>query len=1026
MNMKTLFKILFIALVFSQNAMAQTITKTASNNNPYVGQEFYYTITVDNLTDLSDLNFIEDSFGPELEYLGVDYDPITLYLLNLGYGLGCTSYSDSASTLHYFRLDFNNCSGIASSNYNSFSFKVKVRLNEQACLLKTDYDNKIALHLKSSPSKPVISRVESVTVNKSDPFVLQKTFRNFINGELIYDIRLSSSSGNFYPLDFLSNPRFKDSFTVPSCVTLGSNPSDIKVVLIDDESTMHETPISHNVSRSSANVTLDWNLQGASETSTSILYLVKIKFDSCEDCSQTFSARNEVFFEAKDRCGNSINKSKLFVKDDLMCIDDKVEIPYDGCKVTIKKEVFLDGNDLNLTMQGCTGKYKIKVTNCSSIIKYKNFTLTDILPHELELVGPVVITGNATHTVNNNNTITVSPTAYLLPNESIEVIIPFRVATHLPNFMIDNCASISLYGYDDFNIAYNVSEQDCAPTLVTVPNEVAVVANKILCSDSGNTCGPFSSPDNLPGDTVEYALHFYNYGTVEARSVKVRDALPSHFKIQDLANDVKVYVIKKGGIPNVCDTKTLKDITQEIDKKYSPVTNLLEIDMQKMLLNEFTCESITQYIVKVKVKIDANAPNGVYDNIFVVDYKDPNKSFVDTTISNKVTNIVNVNNLVIGSKTFEAFETDCEAKTKKVTYQITVANLGAFQVYVEINDMLTVPNPGSVTSIGNFELSTNGNPFVPNPISNANASGFHINGMSLDPCEWKTLRYDVVYNTNLLTGNQVIKACNNAKVKVFTKNEKNIIPVITADPSLIKHYFNARTNRDKLDAIDLIKELKRKTKKDKSGIKEYGEIVLGERCVDLSDCLKGSGSGCFSDTSQSFNFEITGMNRNGQISTTLTTSGQKITQIEYLLTDIRQIDTCEDEVRIGTIRGKKYEFIESCFGCSEKVSGIFSTTNTASIGLLTYTVQPTMIGPHREQNKVEFKGLPTAISQDNRVFNFPVGINCNGTYEFTITAIVHFEDCSVCYITDAFDYNASWRFVIPNRDPKVLVGPTRL
>src|SRR5690606_25994259 len=129
----------------------------------------------------------------------------------------------------------------------------------------------------------------------------------------------------------------------------------------------------------------------------------------------------------------------------------------------------------------------------------------------------------------------------------------------------------------------------------------------------------------------------------------------------------------------------------------------LKIDLRNNKLDEFTCKGVTHYVVKVKAKIDLSAPNGTYENVLTVNYKDTCDNSSHTTISNKVTSVVNVDNLVIGYKTSTAIIEDCEAKTKTVTYKIVLANMGTFPVYADINDVLNVPNPINVVSYGNFK-----------------------------------------------------------------------------------------------------------------------------------------------------------------------------------------------------------------------------------------------------------------------------------------------------------------------------------
>ncbi len=327
-----------------------------------------------------------------------------------------------------------------------------------------------------------------------------------------------------------------------------------------------------------------------------------------------------------------------------------------------------------------------------------------------------------------------------------------------------------------------------------------------------------------------------------------------------------------------------------------------------------------------------------------------------------------------------------------------------------------------MVSYGNFKKFVNRIQVLPFSVPNATLNGFSLNGLQLPPCQLTEIKYDVVYNTNLLSKGESVQVCNKAFVNVYLKEKSKIIPVITSNPMLVENFYKAKTDAEKLKAITLIKSFKAENEKNKS---RKGVIDLGSEefstCVTLADCLPNSTSGCFSQNSTSFGFSITGMDRNGNITTSLTNNpANKVTKIEYLLSDVRQIKTCEDEVIY--IRGRRY--INSCSGCSTNVTGTFKTNNINPIaGSLYYVNAYAGTSTYNEQNKVTFSGPPTTIPQDNRSFKFPVGVNCNGTFEFTITAIVYFEDCSICYVTDSYDYNASFRFIVRNPRGTVLTGP---
>lgn len=126
------------------------------------------------------------------------------------------------------------------------------------------------------------------------------------------------------------------------------------------------------------------------------------------------------------------------------------------------------------------------------------------------------------------------------------------------------------------------------------------------------------------------------------------------------------------------------------------------------------------------------------------------------------------------------------------------------------------------------------------------------------------------------------------------------------------------------------------------------------------------------------------------------------------------IPTCKDRV-IVLPNGRKY--VLSCFGCSTNLLGDFSSVTVGGIGGLTQTGIPYATGIYRERNKVKYYNstAQTITSPISRIFKLPMAnINCNGKYEFVITAIVHFDDCSVCYVSESYGYIASWHWNSPN------------
>lgn len=1067
--MKNIIKILVVALVSCQYAMAQTITKTASNNNPMLGEEFYYTVTMSNLNSFSDLNYVQDDLGLNLDYIGIEYGPALRNTMASVCG-GINAAISNPTTTNTLIVDFSTC-GAVVSGVSNFWFKIKVKLNAGACE-KDDHSNDVLMNILNN--NDVMSNVSTVTINKDDPYELEKVFRSYDSGELTYDIRLNSAYGDFGMLDFPNTPspntpKFSDKFKIPACLDMGANPiNNIKVVYISDESTMTQQAVNYNVAQNGNLLHLGWDLPVSRSTNTSILYQVIIKIDDCACVNQLFDIENTANFIGYDRCGSLIKKNSASEIKDVACINNELDTPSEE-DICFKKDVQIDDNGLTpngfkIAMKGCTGKYIITVKNCSTRYVYNSVDVTDLLPPvtELEYGQPVVTTNNGTvtligTTLTASTTSTLSPySTLLLPKDySFTIEIPFKVVTNTPELQIDNCATVDVQGVNmvtNTPLVLDASDTKSCDSFKTVPNKVAVHTSKTICNPKIRTCGEESISGFVPGDTVEYALHFYNYGTAEGDDFFLEDILPANFKIANLNNDVKVFRKNSGNNENSCAAIAFNPIDNKVKKNYSPTSNKLTIDFKKEKLDEFTCKGVTHYLVKVKAKIDVGTPNGTYDNEFFVNYRDSSIGGRAIAASNIIPAVINVDNLVIAKKVKEEIiDVDgCENKTKKYRFTITLANMGEIPVFADIDDVLGSPAPANLLSYGDFKMCQSTvlglcvptTPLIP---TSQTANSFNITGLVLKPCEVTVITYEAVFDINPLSKNQEVRVCNEVKLRTYVDtrsrggrgNRSQIQPVVTSNQSLIQHYLDAPTSKEKLEIIELIKETKiksnsnEKTNDSNSSNSnrsnrninfDYGIEKL-EACLDLKDCLPSKEIGCFTDSSSPFDFSILGMNRNGEITTSLINQDplNKITQIEYLLTDVQHIKTCEDQYFY--IRGKRYTSV--CNGCSANITGPFITTSLAPIGSLNYISQLPFSGTYKESNNVEFKGQPTTVIQDNRTFRFPVSVNCNGTFEFTITAIVHFEDCSVCYVTDVFDYNASFRFTFPKPRPKLPLKPLK-
>jgi uncharacterized repeat protein (TIGR01451 family) len=1031
--MKKLILVILIALGSFIKADAQlTITKTPSVTSAHVGEQFTYTINISGITNLSDLGSIKDVLDSRLQYVTSDFDN--------GSGVfGFYSFWCPASISSLTRpvdnyvgttLVFNFPTTCGGSGSGQLSFTITVFVKPSACPPNNGViSNTVTLFNQDVVPLAVATSnatAADVSIDVSNPWTLKKTFREFNAGYLIYDVRLSSSVG-LYNTPVFTVADFKDVFTPDPCI--GAVAANSRVDYVIDEATGSNITVGSG-SFVGPNIEFNWSLPNITlPTRSTYLFQVKIKVSGCT-CTSPFNLLNHSELNAQDICTTNFTLNSDFPLMNVMCTDAGITPP-EQPQLCVKKEVVLNDNQLNLTMTGCKGKYIITITNCTSTYNYTSITLTDNLPSPTLLtIDPSLITVSpSTYTVSvGGNILTLNPITTPLPHGgTITIEIPFEVFTSLPNQIIQNCADVTVV-LDDIPLT-TLTSHFCDIGIRTVPNNVAIVKNKQICTTPVHTCGNYTINTNLPGDVVEYALHVYNYGTTNANNVIVTDNLPAYFNI----TDVKVYelVNSPGVISDACNISTFSDITSSVIKTISG--NSLTVDFQSHILDKFTCSGITHYVIKIKTQIASNVVNGAYTNVFQVKYNDMGTGVTYTELSNPVTSIVNKDQLVFSKKEVSSSGTDCVHKTNTLTYKISVINMGYQPITVNISDQLIVPSPLSIiTGISNIQYRETPTPGTwnslvssgPMTVSNT-ATTITINNYTIQPCTLLEITYTVILNTNNLTGNQVVPVCNKAVITLGYLVKSNYDPrslqSITGskDPDLINEFFGAKNDINKFKVLGKIEKDNQadKVKTDHTAILisgtslifvPFNTIKLDPVCINISDCVGGSGSGCFTNTvSNNFAFTVNSINIFGRAFTTLTVpaAAPKVRKVEYILSDIRMLlNTCTNP------------FPVLCHHCQTSLTGNFSTV-TGILGTLSN--QPIAFpstGNYREKNKVEFSGTSYSniAGTHNISFQLPTGfLNCNGNLEVVITAILYFEDCSICYVSSSRDYHASYNWYFP-------------
>ncbi len=1044
--MKKIFLVLFMCLSILGYSQI-SITKTASTTTARIGEVFEYTVNISGITSLSQLGKVEDLLSPDLEYLSSDFN--TTSTVFSFYNLFCpTSIAGLTQPTAGVTgtLVFQFPTGCTGSGSGDLSFKIKVGVKPSACSASiSTISNQVTL-IDQSNTVRTTSTVSTISVDKTNPWTLEKTFRSMTGGFLIYDVRLSSSVAKYYT-NVLPTGAFTDEFTTSTCLPVNASLSE--VYYVPDESAMGIHTNNVSATATSMGLQFNWNIPTlpTSPSPSSYLFQVKIKVGTCS-CSTTtpFDLLNKVDFVGTDICGTSFPLTDKFDMLGALCNDDGTCTLPEKPELCVKKQAKLNGNELNLTMAGCKGNYIITITNCTKKYEYRNINLTDILPStSLLIYAPTIATVSpSTYTTDlsvSGGTLTLNSTTPLPPGRVITITIPFTVATPLPNQVITNCATISadLVNPSVPSVIIPKTKNFCAIPIKTVPNELTIVSNKKICNPPTHSCGDKTIKNNLPNDIVEYALHVYNYGTGLGTNFSITDQLPTNFNILNLATDVRVYKLPNYGnsIADICDIAALtsepgfSDITSTITKSIAAGNKLVINFGTANQLDIFTCSGITHYIVKVKVKIAATAPNGDYTNVFRADYLNVSTSINGTTISNPVTSTVNKDQLMFMKKINTKLSPDCVNKTDTAEYEIWAINMGTVPIVINVNDVLNVPAPLSLkTGIHNLEYQITPTPGTWSPLVSSGITTvsitpttLNINYFNLPPCSLVKFRYKVIFNTNNLNIGQVTNACNKAKVTAGYLVDKKIIdysdltPIgVYKDPELINKFFEATTDLQKSRIVNEMKaqapKLNLKTPilvTELVGIpKKFIAIATAADtvCLPITDCLKGATTGCFSSAnSNPATFKINSIGSTGLANTTLTipSTSPKVRKVEYVLSDIRMLTTaCPPMVH--------------CFNCSNSIVGYFTYPSGTPLGPLTsIPITNPVFATYLEKNKVEFSNPNYLNISGSHIKNFqlPVSsLNCNGNLEVVITAIIYYEDCSVCYVSDAKDCNAKYTWII--------------
>ena len=226
MKLRIIITLLLLSIFTQANAV--TITKIASNPNPQIGEEFEYTVNVTGITSMTELGYIKDVLDPNLLYLGSDFTTSNSvtgpYTFLCPTQMGSFSVVNTAGTLRFQFPTHNSCGG---NGWGSVSFKIKVAVKSTVCGTSiTQIKNNVELYNWNSIRVARSNSPAIITIDRTNPWKLTKTFRALSNGFLVYDIRLSSSVSK-YAEDVLRNVQFTDDFISDPCAGIDIASSEV-------------------------------------------------------------------------------------------------------------------------------------------------------------------------------------------------------------------------------------------------------------------------------------------------------------------------------------------------------------------------------------------------------------------------------------------------------------------------------------------------------------------------------------------------------------------------------------------------------------------------------------------------------------------------------------------------------------------------------------------------------------------------------------------------------------------------------